>query len=829
MANYDTKGAASELVRPKAGEEVLKAPPIAKSTGSENIAKVLGSIAERSFTQATNFANEASKANLLQTHGMLQDVDAQSKIEMLRSPEHAEAIAKNAEQSIAKIKSMASLNRADKLNLESYANTAVRGLNLSAAEKSISLSRAAAKDNYLTTFGDTLQSITKTAYSNPEQAESLIQAQYESLHGAVRSGIITAVEAANMHKQVASQLEFAHEIGEGLRSGLLTASDVNAMHDANTGQVPLSNAGLPINNDTAMRADHFFGTMTLTDLKSQYDNGSQPSRKDIVGIKKTSDLDHLFNYGIGAHQANGDLRSLAMWPELEHKLKTLKATPNKTARQEGDYNRLKNFFNNVDQPGAYLNFIAHSPEGARNNDAYTLKQSAINQEVIYGDDDQVAKIKGMKTVDNLNEWISKNAILGQSMHYPDHLVNPIPLEMMRPISNGFNKDGDVTSAINNLSQLNAKNRVYAMNAFGDNPRKQLTVYAIGNLVGKADSGFLVDLMKSQQVDSLGEKPGRKDSQQKFMQLETDKHGYSDKKLAARIAPQLSSFTGWLRLQPNGANVVSAQVDQAVRYLKYTAANHNDFTFTNIDDYINTYKKNMDAAFQVSTGYNWSMDDKSVPLEDNQKQVLASHYINEVREKLLEYNTPNEVENIFSSRPPLLRSSPGGRLKVVFPDGQVVPDKNGHAAFDEVYTESVWQKAEHDLETKSNIPKRSLVFGSGFELLHEGEKDKYLRASPEIIRPVVEGNIDLENRPKVWDKEGHYSTVKTITIEMDGKTILIPTIINGETYSNKEAIEHYKKTHEHLGVFKNKEDADKYDEQLHKRMGWIGEANKWGKK
>ena len=122
-----------------------------------------------------------------------------------------------------------------------------------------------------------------------------------------------------------------------------------------------------------------------------------------------------------------------------------------------------------------------------------------------------------------------------------------------------------------------------------------------------------------------------------------------------------------------------------------------------------------------------------------------------------------------------------------------------------------------------------MFGSGFELLHEGEKDKYLRASPEIIRPVVEGNIDLENRPKVWDKEGHYSTVKTITIEMDGKTILIPTIINGETYSNKEAIEHYKKTHEHLGVFKNKEDADKYDEQLHKRMGWIGEANKWGKK
>lgn len=798
--------------------------------GSENIANVLGKIAERTMTQATSFANEASKANLLQTHGMLQDVEAQSKIEIARSPEHAEAIAKNAEQSIAKIKSMASLNRADKVNLESYANSTVRGLSLSAAEKAIALSRASAKDNYLTTFGDTLQSITNTAHSNPEQAESLIQAQYESLHGAVRSGIITPVEAANMHKQIAAQLDFAHEVGEGIRSGILTASDVNAMHDANTGQVPLSNAGLPINHDTAMRSEHFFGTKTLTDLKSQFDNGARVTPSDIVAVKKKSDLDHLFNYAIGSKRANGDLRSLTMWPELQHKLKTLKATPNKTAKEEGYYNRLKNFFNQVDQPGAYLNFIASSPEGARINDAYTLKQSAINQEVIFGDDKQIAAVKGQKTVDNLNDWISKNAMLGQAMHYPDHLVNPIPLEISRPIANGFNKDGDVTSAINNLSQLNAKNRVYAMNEFPDNPRKQLTVCALGNLVGKADAGFMIDLMKSQQVDALGEKPGKKDSQEKFMQLVQDKTGYSDKKLAARIAPQLGAINNWLRLQPNGTSVESAQIDQAVRYLKYTAANHNDFTFSNLDDYIKTYKSNMDKAYQVSSGYNWSLDDNSVPLEDNQKQVLASHYINEVRKKLLEYNTPNEVENIFASRPPLLRSSPGGLIKVVFPDGTVVPDKNGHPAFSEIYSESVWQSAEHDLETTSSIPKRSLVFGSGFELLHEGEKDKYLRASPEIIRPVVEGNIDLENRPKVWNKDNTYSTVTTITAGIEnGKFVLLPTIINGHEVSKKEAFEHFKKTKEHMGIFNSEKEADKYDEQLHRRMNWIGEANKWGKK
>lgn len=797
--------------------------------GSENIANVLGKIAERTMTQATSFANEASKANLLQTHGMLQDVEAQSKIEIARSPEHAEAIAKNAEQSIAKIKSMASLNRADKVNLESYANSTVRGLSLSAAEKAIALSRASAKDNYLTTFGDTLQSITNTAHSNPEQAESLIQAQYESLHGAVRSGIITPVEAANMHKQIASQLDFAHEVGEGIRSGILTASDVNAMHDANTGQVPLSNAGLPINHDTAMRSEHFFGTKTLTDLKSQFDNGARVTPSDIVAVKKKSDLDHLFNYAIGSKRANGDLRSLTMWPELQHKLKTLKATPNKTAKEEGYYNRLKNFFNQVDQPGAYLNFIASSPEGARINDAYTLKQSAINQEVIFGDDKQIAAVKGQKTVDNLNDWISKNAMLGQAMHYPDHLVNPIPLEISRPIANGFNKDGDVTSAINNLSQLNAKNRVYAMNSFGDNPRKQLTIYSLGNLAGKADPGFMVQFMQAQQVDALGSKGGKNDAQEKFLQLATDKTGYSDKKLAARIAPQLTSVTAWLGKQPNPNQNQSAMIDMSMRYIKKVASDHNDFTFKNIDEYIGTLKKNMDAAFDVSSGYNFSMDNNSVPLDTEQQQILASHGINVVRNELLKYRTQAQVESMFSVSPPIMVSSPGGRIEVVDANGIVIPNEKGEAAYSKIYTESVWREAEHDLETDTKVYKRSLLFGGTIETPLAGTIEKYIRGTPNIIRPVVEGNIDLENLPKVWNAKGEYSTVKSITVEMDGKTILLPTIINGEEYSNKEAIEHYKKTHEHLGIFKNKQDADKYDKQLHERMGWLGASNKWGKK
>jgi uncharacterized protein (TIGR02594 family) len=103
---------------------------------------------------------------------------------------------------------------------------------------------------------------------------------------------------------------------------------------------------------------------------------------------------------------------------------------------------------------------------------------------------------------------------------------------------------------------------------------------------------------------------------------------------------------------------------------------------------------------------------------------------------------------------------------------------------------------------------------------------YLRAKVPRMGPLVPGNIDLNNRPKINNKDGSYSTVRTITVEENGKTILLPTIINGKQVSNKEAIDYYHKTGQHMGIFKDQKAADTYDEQLHKQQGWIGPKNNW---
>ena len=82
-----------------------------------------------------------------------------------------------------------------------------------------------------------------------------------------------------------------------------------------------------------------------------------------------------------------------------------------------------------------------------------------------------------------------------------------------------------------------------------------------------------------------------------------------------------------------------------------------------------------------------------------------------------------------------------------------------------------------------------------------------------------GNIDLNSRAVVKNPDGSISTEKSFSTNINGKEVLLPTIVNGKEVSEKEAINHYYKTGEHLGKFDTPEQADKYAQALHERQDW----------
>ena len=81
--------------------------------------------------------------------------------------------------------------------------------------------------------------------------------------------------------------------------------------------------------------------------------------------------------------------------------------------------------------------------------------------------------------------------------------------------------------------------------------------------------------------------------------------------------------------------------------------------------------------------------------------------------------------------------------------------------------------------------------------------------------ITSGNIELDKRPIVQNSDGSISTVASSSYNIEGKEILLPTVSDdGRMMDDNEAVDTYRRTGKHLGIFDTPENASKYAEALH---------------
>lgn len=691
---------------------VSDVPVKSTASGLQDVTQGVEKAGQTAFDIADKMAQESSNTQMLEAHSQLQQLATTAKIQMAQNPANASAIAAASATTIQSAKTNTPLNRKDHGQFNYLADGITDQLNLEAGTKTAEVSREQAKYQMINSSTDTLQQVSNGLMSTDpaviKSTDQLIDKYYKSLSEGVSTAALTGVEAARQHKLMTDLITATQMRVTALSSGEADAKSVNALHIAvNPAPSPFGNANLPTDQTSLQNSGLYGSYQASKSMRADMDAGNIPPMSAWntrnVGNKEFS---VLAPYRNGSIAAQGLINSNPNWDFVSNEVKKLnKKGYNLSPAETGYKNRLERWQDDIKNNGGFQRTVMATPLGANATIRYNNRVAAIENTNQIGDPDTIAKNKQQQKFGAINDYWSELRGIGVGSNIPSQYHSVVDPGLINTVKTAFSSMGDSNSAITVLKNLTPENRNDVANAMPD-ARTKMAVYQLGQLLDKGDQSFVADYMLSQK-DGQNVSPKDKD-------LATVSAGsMSDNKIKVQLRATLSPLLNFIgKGNPNEVETDKvALVDAALRYVRSQGAIKNDPNLTNLSNYMNTFRDNVQGrAYNIMSSHNYSIDGNIIPVNSGQADALQGLAMQQMRTKMVSNGMNNaEVDDYVSKNSPYLMSYQDGTLRLVDKNGRMVPDRKGDRklpAFEERYDTHLMDWAAREAKKRRQLPAQT---------------------------------------------------------------------------------------------------------------------------
>lgn len=657
---------AEKLAQFKDDFPILNVQPVAsRAKGYQVAEKVADATSKVIFQAGASLQKEASSAMLLQSQSALADVQSKTQISLLQGNADPKTIADQAINEVNAIKSSAALNASDRKMLDYYSDRSINAINLYAQKQITITSRQNAKTAFLGAWSNNTENLTKALLNkDPKVAEDLIKKMTESVAGMVKLNALTLQQGSRLLDSIK---ETQYRVGATLRN--YDNMDAAGYHAIKSG---MTNSSLnadeePTNQTTQSIYDITSSNLLMSDLRAALDQGKTIAPQVLIDIKERKQFEFMNNYAYGSMLGNGQIYSGQSYPHIDKEIKRLSDIGNRGTIQEGFYNRLRQYRNDI-KNGEFLRYASETKEGAAAIKAFNGERVAV---------------EALK--DGITDEEKQSRLRNASTKYTDAMMNvaeslQIPLEYRSIFSqqivddvkyNMFDPDGNIAEGVKSIAGLKDNSLPYFANQM-KSPKYNLVTNLVGKLYNKADTGFMQDFIMS-----------ARDGHD-YTNLKMGEDGTSKDKIKDLLNSGLSEVSTYISSLPGGTDIVGNLTDRGIDYVKYRAAKANDPTFSNLKTYTNDFNSNVSRAYNIHSSFMGQIDLNVIPVDDKEADQLQSLALNETYRKMHEYMSYAEFNTAISQNPPRVISLPSGHIVVVDQTYKAIPDKNGNAAFDELF-------------------------------------------------------------------------------------------------------------------------------------------------